>query len=148
MHYTLVTDASWCPESGIATGAAVYQDEDGTISETQVWELEAEDNYDAELQTLIKGIGLIPTEANLTAFTDVECYGLQFRLIKDGEKVKEKQRKRMKPLMRAVKKRGHKAKSRTEVMWAGSFGEDHQLLKIVHRAAYNKMKQLRKHVGD
>lgn len=144
MHYTLVTDASWCPESGIATGAAVFQDEDGEISETRVWELKAEDNYDAELQTLIKGIELIPREANLTVFTDVECYSLQFRLIKDGKKVKQKQRERMKPLTKKLRKR----LERTEVLHTGCFGEDHQLLNVVHKAAYKKMKQLRKLVGD
>jgi ribonuclease HI len=142
MHYTLVTDASYCPETGVATGAAVYLDSEGKQSKTYVWKLDAEDSYDAELQTLVMGIKLIPKEANLTAFTDVEAYGLQYRLIKDEHKVKQKQRKRMKPLMKALKGRKH----RTEVMWAGCFGEDHQLLSVVHKAAYRKMKEVRKSI--
>lgn len=140
MHYTLVTDASFCPDSGIATGAAVWQDEDGKVSKTKVWKLNAVDSFDAELQTLILGIQLIPKEANLTAFTDVISFSEQFVKVKDGVFLKQKQQKKIKPLMRSVRKRIN----RTEVMWAGEFGKDHQLLHIVHRAAYNKMKELRK----
>lgn len=142
MHYTLVTDASFCPNSGIATGAAVWQDEEGEISKTQVWKLNAENSYDAELQTLVLGINLTPKEANLTAFTDVQSYSEHFVKIKDGLKVKQRQVHRMKPLIKATEKRI----DRTEVMWAGEFGKDHQLLHIVHRAAYNKMKALRKNL--
>ena len=139
MHYTLVTDASFCPDSGIATGAAVWQDEDGEVSKPKVWKLNATDNFDAELQTLILGIQMTPKEANLTAFTDVQKFSEQFVKVKDGLRIKDKQRKKIKPLMRATRKRI----DHTEVMWAGEFGQDHQLLHIVHRAAYNKMKHLR-----
>lgn len=140
MHYTLVTDASYCPESGIATGAAVWQNEDGEISKTHVWKLEAGNNFDAELQALVLGINLIPKEANLTAFTDVQMFSEQFIKIKDGIYLKQKQARKIRPLVRATRKR----REQVEVLWAGIFGKDHQLLSVVHNAAYNKMKQLRK----
>jgi ribonuclease HI len=140
MNYTLVTDASWCPETGIATGAAVWQDGDGKISKAKVWKLDATNNFDAELQALVLGINLIPKEANLTAFTDVQHFSNLYIKIKDGLKMKNKQIQLIKPLSRATRKR----RERTEVLWAGEFGKDHQLLHIVHRAAYNKMKELRK----
>lgn len=140
MHYTLVTDASWCPETGVATGAAVFQDEYGNISKTKVWKLDATDNFDAELQTLVLGINLIPKEANLTAFTDVESFCQQYKKIKDGLNLKSKQAKKIRPLTRATRKR----REHTEVLWAGEFGQDHQLLSIVHNAAYKKMKEIRK----